>query len=110
MSNMPGCHHQERHPKLQFRPNTDHSIHAGLVALQAVARRFARSALGSRRCLVAAEGWLDTESDNQWTGPLERAAWALPVLAWKENGDAHHALLRHQPEGRNAPQLFAVSR
>ncbi|MCX8090621.1 MAG: hypothetical protein N3I86_06740 [Verrucomicrobiae bacterium] len=26
------------------------------------------------------------------------------------DSEAHRALLRHQPEGRNAPQLFAVSR
>jgi hypothetical protein len=59
---------------------------------------------------IAAEAWHYTVSYNQWTGPLERTAQALPALAWKENGDAHHAFLRHQPEGRNAPQLFAVSR
>ncbi|MCX8092315.1 MAG: hypothetical protein N3I86_15505, partial [Verrucomicrobiae bacterium] len=81
---MPAITKKDTRLKLQFVANSDHSIHAGLVALQAVARRFARSALGSRRCLVAVEGWLDTESDNKWTGPLERAAWALPRLAWKE--------------------------
>jgi hypothetical protein len=59
---------------------------------------------------IAAEGWHYTVSYNKWTGPLERTAQALPASAWKENGDAAHAFLRHQPEGRNAPQLFAVSR
>lgn len=59
---------------------------------------------------IAAEGWHYTVSYNKWTGPLERTAQALPALSWKENGDARHAFLRHQPEGRNAPQLFAVSR
>ena len=34
----------------------------------------------------------------------------MPARAWKESDDAHHALLRHQPEGRSTPQLFAVSR
>ena len=59
---------------------------------------------------IAAEGWHYTVSYNKSTGPLERTAQALPSLAWKENGGAHHAFLRHQPEGRNAPQLYAVSR
>jgi len=59
---------------------------------------------------IAAEGWHYTVSYNKWTGPLERTAQALPALAWKANGPAHHALLRHQPEGRGAPQLFAASR
>lgn len=59
---------------------------------------------------LAAEGWHYTVSYNKWTGPLERTAQALPALAWKQNGEAHHALLRHQPEGRHGPQLFAVSR
>lgn len=59
---------------------------------------------------IAAEGWHYTVSYNKWTGPLERTAQELPALAWSEKGDAHHAFLRHQPEGRNAPQLFAVSR
>ncbi|MBK9140699.1 MAG: hypothetical protein IPM17_18430 [Verrucomicrobia bacterium] len=49
-------------------------------------------------------------SDNQWPGPLERIAQALPASAWQAEGDAHHAFLRHQPAGRHAPQLFAVSR
>lgn len=59
---------------------------------------------------IAAEGWHYTVSYNKWTGPLERTAQALPSLAWKESSGAHHAFLRHQPEGRKAPQLFAVSR
>jgi len=59
---------------------------------------------------IAAEGWHYTVSYNKWTGPLERAAQALPATAWTQNGDTSHAFLRHQPEGRNAPQLFAVSR
>jgi Transposase DDE domain group 1 len=59
---------------------------------------------------IAAEGWHYTVSYNKWTGPLERTAQALPELTWKENGDTHHTFLRHQPEGRESPQLFAVSR
>ena len=59
---------------------------------------------------IAAEGWHYTVSYNKWTGPLERTAQGLPVLAWKQNGEAQHAFLRHQPEGRSTPQLFAVSR
>jgi len=59
---------------------------------------------------IAAEGWHYTVSYNKWTGPLERTARGLPALAWKKNGDAHHAFLRHQPEGRSAAQLYAVSR
>ncbi len=59
---------------------------------------------------IAAEDWHYTVSYNKWTGPLERTAQALPALAWKEYGDTHHAFLRHQPEGRGTPQLFAVSR
>jgi hypothetical protein len=59
---------------------------------------------------IAAEGWHYTVSYNKWTGPLERTAQALPAVAWEPSGEAHHALLRHQPAGRNAPQLFAVSR
>lgn len=59
---------------------------------------------------IAGEGWHYTVSYNKWTGPLERTAQVLPPLAWKESGDAHHAFLRHLPEGRSAPQLFAVSR
>jgi Transposase DDE domain group 1 len=59
---------------------------------------------------IAAEGWHYTVSYNRWTGPLERTAQALPARAWHAHGEAHHAFLRHQPEGRKAPQLFAVSR
>lgn len=59
---------------------------------------------------IAAEGWHYTVSYNKWTGPLERTAQELPALAWKEHGGTHHAFLRHQPEGRSAAQLFAVSR
>jgi hypothetical protein len=59
---------------------------------------------------IAAEGWHYTVSYNKWTGPLERTAQELPALSWKENGGTHHAFLRHQPEGRNAAQWFAVSR
>jgi len=59
---------------------------------------------------IAAEGWHYTVSYNKWTGPLERTAQALPALAWKQSGDAHHAFLRHQPEGRSTAQLYAVSR
>ena len=59
---------------------------------------------------IAAQGWHYTVSYNRWTGPLERTAQAPPALAWKANGPAHHASLRHQPEGRNTSQLFAVSR
>ena len=59
---------------------------------------------------IAAEGWHYTVSYNKWTGPLERTAQALPALAWKQSGDAHHAFLRPQPEGRSTAQLYAVSR
>ena len=59
---------------------------------------------------IAGEGWHYTVSYNKWTGPLERTAQELPALAWQENGEAAHAFLRHQPEGRNAPQLYAVRR
>jgi hypothetical protein len=59
---------------------------------------------------IAAEGWHYTVSYNKWTGPLERTAQALPALVWKPSGDTHHAFLRHQPEGRSAAQLYAVSR
>jgi hypothetical protein len=59
---------------------------------------------------IAAEGWHYTVSYNRWTSPLERAAQGLPAFAWKENGDGQHAFLRHQPEGRDTPQLFAVRR
>ena len=59
---------------------------------------------------MAAEGWHYTVSYNKWTGPLERTAQELPSLAWKQSGEAAHAFLRHQPKGRNTPQLYAVSR
>ncbi len=59
---------------------------------------------------IAGQGWHYTVSYNKWTGPLERTAQSLPELAWKQSGAAHHAFLRHQPEGRKAPQRFAVSR
>ena len=68
------------------------------------------SSAGAHLNAIAAEGWHYTVSYNKWTGPLERTAQALPALAWQANGEAHHAFLRHQPEGRNAPQLYAVSR
>lgn len=59
---------------------------------------------------IAAEGWHYTVSYNKWTGPLERTAQELPALAWSQNGGAHHAFLRHQPEGRSTAQKYAVSR
>lgn len=59
---------------------------------------------------LAAEGWHYTVSYNKWTGPLERAASELPALAWRQQGDCQHAMLRHQPEGRSTPQLYAVRR
>jgi hypothetical protein len=59
---------------------------------------------------IAGEGWHYTVSYNKWTAPLERTAQALPAAAWTRHGEAHQAFLRHQPEGRNTPQLFAVSR
>ena len=68
------------------------------------------SSAGNYLNAIAAQGWHYTVSYNKWTGPLERTAQALPALAWKPGGTAHHAFLRHQPEGRNTPQKFAVSR
>ncbi len=59
---------------------------------------------------IAAEGWHYTVSYNKWTSPLERKAAELPALAWKEDGPEQRAWFRHQPEGRTAPQLFAVAR
>jgi hypothetical protein len=59
---------------------------------------------------IAAEGWHYTVSYNRWTGPLERKAGELPASAWTPNGEEHHAFFRHQPEGRSAPQLYAVAR
>lgn len=68
------------------------------------------SSAGEYLNAIAAEGWHYTVSYNKWTGPLERTAAALPALVWKASGQAHHAFLRHQPEGRSRPQLFAASR
>jgi hypothetical protein len=34
----------------------------------------------------------------------------LPAGAWKQNGEAHHAFVRHQPEGCQQAHLFAASR
>lgn len=68
------------------------------------------SSAGAYLNAIAAEGWHYTVSYNKWTGPLERTAQELPALAWQPAGEAHHAFVRHQPEGRHAPQLFAVSR
>jgi hypothetical protein len=59
---------------------------------------------------LAAEGWHYTVSYNKWTGPLERVAQALPASEWQAQGDTAHAFLRHQPEGRRTPQLFAATR
>lgn len=59
---------------------------------------------------IAAEGWHYTVSYNKWTGPLERKAGELPASAWVQKGEEQHALFRHQPEGRSAPQLYAVAR
>ena len=59
---------------------------------------------------IAAEGWHYTVSYNKWTGPLERKAAELPARSWKASGGEHHAFFRHQPEGRSAPQLYAVAR
>jgi len=59
---------------------------------------------------IAAEGWHYTVSYNKWTGPLERKAGELPASAWTQNGEEQHALFRHQPEGRSAPQLYAAAR
>jgi len=68
------------------------------------------SSAGAYLNAIAAEGWHYTVSYNKWTGPLERTAQVLPAAAWQAVGQAHHAFLRHQPEGRSGPQLFAVSR
>jgi Transposase DDE domain group 1 len=59
---------------------------------------------------IAQEGWHYTVSYNKWTGPLERKAIELPALAWKRSGQEDHAMFRHQPQRRKAPQLFAVAR
>jgi len=68
------------------------------------------SSAGAYLNAIAAEGWHYTVSYNKWTGPLERTAQALPAGVWQEQGQTHQAFLRHQPEGRNEPQLFAVRR
>jgi hypothetical protein len=68
------------------------------------------SSKGAYLNAIAAEGWHYTVSYNRWTKPLERIAQALPASSWKAQGEAHYALVRHQPEDRNAPQLFAVIR
>jgi hypothetical protein len=68
------------------------------------------SSAGDYLQAIAGEGWHYTVSSNKWTSPLERTAQSLPALAWKQSGEAHHAFRRHQPEGRNSPQQFAVSR
>jgi len=59
---------------------------------------------------IAAEGWQYTVSYNKWVGPLEGKAAELPAPAWTSSGEEHYALFRHQPEGRSAPQRFAVVR
>jgi hypothetical protein len=59
---------------------------------------------------IAAEGWHYTVSYNKWTGPLERKAGELPPSAWRLSGEEAHAFFRHQPEGRQEPQLFAAVR
>lgn len=66
------------------------------------------SSAGHHLDAIAAEGWHYTVSYNKWTGPLERAAQALPDMAWKTSGEARHAFVRHQPQGRVEAQLFAV--
>jgi hypothetical protein len=37
---MPAINQKETRLKFEFVANTDHSIHAGLVAVEAIARRF----------------------------------------------------------------------
>jgi hypothetical protein len=68
------------------------------------------SSAGAYLNAVAAEGWHYTVSYNKWTGPLERKAGELPPGAWTQKGEEQHALFRHQPEGRSAPQLYAAAR
>jgi hypothetical protein len=68
------------------------------------------SSAGKYLDAIAAEGWHYTVSYNKWTGPLERKAQELPVSVWQRTGQEDHTLFRHQPEGRNEPQLFAVAR
>jgi len=68
------------------------------------------SSAGAHLNAIAAQGWHYTVSYNKWTGPLERKAQELPAMAWSQKGEEHHAFFRHQPEGRNEPQLYAVAR
>ena len=59
-------------------------------------------------------------SYNKWTGPLERLAAAQPEAVWSapraavwRDGSAiteQHGRVRHQPEGCEKPQTFAVVR
>jgi len=59
-------------------------------------------------------------SYNKWTGPLERTAAAQPEAVWGTPQAAvwrdglpiteQHCLIRHQPEGAEQPQTFAVVR
>lgn len=49
-------------------------------------------------------------SYNRWTGPLERAAEALPASTWQGTTEEAFAYVRHQPAGCAAPQVFAVRR
>lgn len=59
-------------------------------------------------------------SYNKWTGPLERLAAAQPETVWSAPRPARwrdgsviveqHSRVRHQPEGCQAPQTFAVVR
>ena len=68
------------------------------------------SSSGEHLNAIAAQGWHYTVSYNKWTGPLERKAQELPALAWSKKAEEQHAFFRHQPQGRNAPQLYAVAR
>lgn len=126
---MAGINKEDSRLRLQFVANSDHSIHAGLVAVEALARRFDLwNKLRQLPCLDPRKdkrrgygpevivGQLPYAlgsgggCDNRWTGPLERAAQALRAWAWTAQGKAHYAWVRHQPQDRNAPQLFAVIR
>lgn len=49
-------------------------------------------------------------SYNRWTEPLERVAAEQPASAWKMYDDSHYAYVRHQPEGCERPQVYAVRR
>jgi hypothetical protein len=68
------------------------------------------SSAGKYLDAIAAQGWHYTVSYNKWTGPLERKAGELPPSAWIRQGEEDHAFFRHQPEGRQEPQLFAAAR